>query len=120
MNKDDKKDPEMCIVCLKEFKDWEDKEFVCIGEDRSEYIEPIYTHTGDCTKQYKEAMESDASKEKGYILGMCGWCYKPVRSKEKYSIWRRIPRGQSQLWIYTNYPKWEELIFAHEGCAQED
>ena len=61
----------------------------------------------------------EAAKE-GEILGICTYCLKPVRSGQKYTVWREeFPAQKSPKFFKTFPSENEEIVFAHQVCGSE-
>ena len=112
---------ECCVVCNKEIK--LEKKMVSIYRD--EHCE-CWVHAGDCFRDYKKLLTGPAAIKQGIILGICDYCAKPVRDKQKYLAGRTGRKNENSVGanedpFLTTIPSNENghfVSFVHEECLR--
>ena len=109
-----------CVECRKEVKAAE-KGILLLRH----YIAVHCIHRGKCSRGYKKKwLTGREAIKRGYILGICCYCGKPVRDKELY-VAERLLRigpgdgGYSEYLGSTTIPPGDEVVFQHKECLDK-
>ena len=105
---------ERCIECREEIQVGD--KMVLIFEDR---FGKNWVHAGDCFVNYSKSLTDSKEIERGEIIGVCDFCTKPVREKDKFEISRMGLGGTAQDSFFTTIPQNGAISFMHAECIDE-
>ena len=104
-----------CIECGKEVAIGE--KVVLIYEDS---LGKYWAHVGECFTSHSKSLADPEDMKRGFIIGICGRCGKPVRDEELY-VAERL-RGLDEYAEYmgcTTFPRGEDIGFHHKECPDK-
>jgi len=112
--------PDLCLECHEGIKPGDKAIEVKFDSEYRNFV-----HVGECWEKYKPYLFDDNEIKKGIIIGICGWCVKPVRNEQEFYVGRiyRQREGDSTADdIYSTYPgkhNGHELSFSHKECEDK-
>jgi len=86
----------------------------------------LCVHAKECFAKYKKLLYSPEGIKDGIIIGICGWCAKPVRMRQEYYVGRtgvegHKVNGQEKLHDFnTTFPSEENghmVDISHKKCS---
>ena len=118
-----------CAECGKEVKPTKEAVLLCEyyqGYHYSGYRDESAhcLHKGKCLRGYKRKwLTGREAINRGYILGICYHCGKPIRDKELYIAKRLIRMEEcdeySEYLSYVTIPIENEVVFQHKECLDK-
>ena len=108
-----------CVECGKVAEAPEKGVLLC------EYYQSAHClHKGKCARGYERKwLTGREAIRRGYILGVCVHCGKPVRDKELYVAERLLRIGGWDEWSEylgcTTLPRSDEVVFQHKECLDK-
>ena len=105
---------ERCIDCRKEIQVGE--KTVLIFEDR---FGKNWVHAGECFVNYSKSLTDPKEVERGEIIGVCDFCTKPVRQKDKFDILRIESGIVARDSFFTTIPQNDAISFMHAECIDK-
>jgi hypothetical protein len=97
---------DVCMECKNEIKASEKR--TRVYRDKSGQL---WVHS-KCFESYEQTLIGSKAKKQGMILGVCGYCGKPVRERQKYCF--EIAGDRKK--VLTTYPDY--LHLAHQECCK--
>ena len=110
-----------CMECKKNIEVKENGRGVLFYTD---FFRVYWIHKGKCLREYtKKWFTGGEAKERGYVLGFCYHCEKPVRAGDHYIINRMPPQAMWNDYVenlfYTTFPSREDIGFQHKECLDK-
>jgi len=107
-----------CAECGKEVKPTKEAVLLC-----EHYNSAHCLHKGKCLRGYKRKwLTGREAIKRGYILGVCYYCGRPVRDKDLY-VAERLHQGPfdeyEEYLSCTTIPRSVEVAFQHKECLDK-
>ena len=107
-----------CMECKKNIEVKENGRGVLFYTD---FFRVYWIHKGKCLREYtKKWLTGCEAKKRGYVLGFCYLCEKPVRTGDIYIANRVSPQchwsANEENMFFTTFPSREDIGFQHREC----
>ena len=78
-----------------------------------------WAHNGECSTSYSKSLADPKDMKRGFIIGICGRCAKPVRRKDEFEVGRTRLGNMTHEDFLTTIPQKDAIDFMHTKCADE-
>jgi hypothetical protein len=80
----------------------------------------FYVHSGKCLAEYNKLLTEPAAVRRGFIIGICTECGKPVRCNDRFVVSRIcLPTDDKEDKYHDNttLPSKDTINFIHNKCT---